>query len=329
MSGSDHDKSEYDDCSGEHATTVHVPVMLAEILAGLDPQPGDTICDGTLGGGGHTRELSLRVAPGGVVIGVDRDGAAVDRTRETLGDLPVVCRQASYADLPDVLAELRPHEESPTVQGILLDLGLSSDQLADDNRGFSYTATGDFDLRFDVDSGEPAWRLVNRLSEKHLADLIYQYGEERFSRRIASRIVTERRGRELRSATDLAEIIRRAVPPPRPESRSKQGRKSGPGGRSRRPIHPATRTFQALRIAVNGELDELEKALKVLPDLLAPGGRLAIISFHSLEDRIVKHAFRGDDRLDVVTKTPLTPTAEETAVNIRARSAKLRIATRK
>ena len=197
------------------------------------------------------------------------------------------------------------------MDGILLDLGLSSDQLADTRRGFSFQADGQLDLRFDTSRGEPAWELIARLDERSLADIIYQFGEERFSRRIAKRIVETRRTSPIQTADELAQLVRSCVP------RSRGHR-----------IDPATRTFQALRIAVNGELSALEQALSVLPDCLAPGGRLAIISFHSLEDRLVKHAFRADDRLTVLTKRPLRPTDEEAAANPRARSAKLRVAER-
>jgi 16S rRNA (cytosine1402-N4)-methyltransferase len=184
--------------------------------------------------------------------------------------------------------------------------------LADETRGFSFHSTGPLDLRFDPTRGEPAARLVNRLGEQHLADLIYEYGEERYSRRIASAIVERRREREISSAADLAEIVRRAIPRGKHEAR----------------IDPSTRTFQALRIAVNDELRSLDIALERLPDCLRPGGRLAIISFHSLEDRRVKEAFRDDPRLKNLTRKPIRPGEVELAVNPRSRSAKLRVAER-
>ncbi|MBL8856662.1 MAG: 16S rRNA (cytosine(1402)-N(4))-methyltransferase RsmH, partial [Planctomycetaceae bacterium] len=252
-------------------STIHVPVMPAEVLAALDVQPGAIIVDGTLGGGGHTRLLASLVGPTGCVIGVDRDPSAVARTTETLRGLPVQTSAANYADIPEVLAEL----QIPLVDGILLDLGLSSDQLADRERGFSYQSDGDLDLRFDTSTGKPAWLLVEKMSEQHLADLIYQYGEERFSRRIARRIVQERQQKPIRTAQQLANLLRTCVP------RSKN-----------HSIDPATRTFQALRIAVNEELKWLEVALRRLPACLKPQGKLVIISFHSLEDRLLKNAFR-------------------------------------
>lgn len=287
--------------------TVHVPVMPAEVLEQLAPRPGMVLVDGTLGGGGHTRLLAERVAPDGRVIAMDRDPAAVARAEQSLWGLPVSVACSSYGEAPEVLGEVGVE----AVDGVLLDLGLSSDQLDDRDRGFSYAAEGPLDLRFDPTSGESAARLLARLSAEHLADLIYHYGEERCSRRIARAIVERRRERPIETATDLAQIVRRAVP-----------RDYDPR------IDAATRTFQALRIAVNEELDHLETAMKRLPALLAPGGRIVAISFHSLEDRIVKVAFRRDERLRVVTAKPLRPTPEEVAANPRARSAKLRVAER-
>ncbi|HYO24580.1 MAG TPA: 16S rRNA (cytosine(1402)-N(4))-methyltransferase RsmH [Lacipirellulaceae bacterium] len=287
--------------------TAHVPVLLDECLEQLRVGPGSVLVDGTLGGGGHTRAMAERVQPGGRVVAVDLDPRAVEQTAQTLRGLPIDVAAVSYAEIPEVLAELG----ITRVDGILLDLGLSSDQLADAARGFSFTSSGDFDLRFDATQGEAAWQLLNRLREAELADVIYRYGEERFSRRIARRIVEQRTRAPIRSATELASLVRSCVP--------------------RSPVHgidPATRTFQALRIAVNDELGNLETALKRLPDALKPGGRLAIISFHSLEDRMVKQAFRDDARLTALTRRPLEATDAEVARNPRARSAKLRVAER-
>ncbi len=287
--------------------TIHIPVMQREVVAAMDARPGAVLVDGTLGGGGHTRMLAPLVLPGGQVIAVDRDASAVARTLETVRDLPVQAFAANYADIPEVLE----HCGIPLVDGILLDLGLSSDQLADRERGFSYQSDGELDLRFDTSTGQPAWLLVQKLSEVHLADLIYQYGEERLSRRIARRIVAERQRVPIRSALQLATLVRQCVP------RSKN-----------HSIDPATRTFQALRIAVNEELKWLEVALRRLPACLKPGGKLVIISFHSLEDRLVKNAFRDDPRLDVVTRKPLRPLDDEIDENFRARSSRLRVAQR-
>jgi 16S rRNA (cytosine1402-N4)-methyltransferase len=289
------------------AATIHIPVLLEEVLEGLQAAPGGVFVDGTLGGGGHTRALAERVKPAGRVVAVDLDPGAVESTSETLRGLPIDVAAASYVAIPEVLAELGIE----AVDGILLDLGLSSDQLADAERGFSFDAEGELDLRFDATQGEPAWRLLERLREQDLADVIYKYGEERFSRRIARKVVERRQQKPIRTAADLAALVRSCVP-------------RGKGDR----IDPATRTFQALRIAVNDELANVEKALATLPDCLRPGGRLAVISFHSLEDRIVKQAFREDPRLTVVTRKPVLATDAETAANPRARSAKLRIAER-
>jgi 16S rRNA (cytosine1402-N4)-methyltransferase len=284
--------------------------LLDEVIHWLAPRAGQVVVDGTLGGGGHTRAIVERVGSGGTVIALDRDPAAVARAEKRLAGLPVKLAQRSFADLPEVLEEIG----IAAVDGIVLDLGLSSDQLADPERGFSFNAEGPLDLRFDPEAGEPAARLVNRLSAEHLAEIIFHYGEERFSRRIAQAIVDQRREQPIQTSRELAELIRGVVPPPR--------------GRERERIDPATRTFQALRIAVNDELKTLEIALRRLPDCLEPGGRLAIISFHSLEDRRVKEEFRYDPRLRVLTRKPIRPTEAEMARNPRSRSAKMRVGER-
>ncbi len=288
--------------------TVHVPVLPQEVVHWLDPRPGQVLVDGTLGGGGHTRLLAEAVGLQGRIIALDRDPAALAAAEESLAGLSVTLVDSNFCELPEVLAQL----EVPAVDGVLLDLGLSSDQLADADRGFSFAADGPLDLRFNPREGEPAWRLVNKLREPNLADLIFAYGEDRYSRRIARAIVAERHQRPIMTAAHLAEIVRRAVP-------------GSPRTRGER-IDPATRTFQALRIVVNEELKSLEIALRRLPDCLRPGGRLAIISFHSLEDRRVKEAFRHDDRLEALTRRPVEAGPEEAARNPRARSAKLRVA---
>ncbi len=291
----------------DEKTTCHVPVLLEEVLRWLEPRPGQVVVDGTVGGAGHAVELARCVAPSGQLIALDRDPQAVRLAASRLAELPARVIQASYAQLPEVLRQLG----LSGVDAVLLDLGLSSDQLADPQRGFSFQSAGELDLRYDPASGEPAWRLLEHLSERKLADLIYRYGEERHSRRIARAIVQRRSRAPLRTAAELAELVAAAVP------------------RSRQRIHPATRTFQALRIAVNRELEHLEQALRVLPECLRPGGRLAIISFHSLEDRLVKHAFRDDARLEVLTRRVVRPGPEEVARNPRARSARLRVAQRR
>ncbi len=284
---------------------VHVPVMVDQVVHWLDPKPGQVIVDATLGGGGHARALAQCVEPGGLIVGLDRDGAAVTAAEKNLAGLPLRALQANFADLPEVLDQWDIH----AVHGILMDLGVSSDQLADPGRGFSFSSTGPLDLRFDPTQGEPARRLVNRLGAVHLAELIHRYGEERYARRIARAIVEHR---PIESSAQLADVIRRGVP--------------GFKGRAR--IDPATRTFQALRIAVNDELKWLEVALRRLPECLKPGGRWVVIGFHSLEDRLVKAAFRRDGRLRVLTPKPVQPGEAEIARNPRARSAKLRAAER-
>lgn len=300
-----------DSASGASAvgTPVHVPVLLDEILEWLQPLPGKTLVDGTLGGGGHTRALAQLVAPDGLVIALDCDPAAIESAAQRLVGLPIKLVEANFAEMPEVLEQL----EIPAVDGVVLDLGLSSDQLADRQRGFSFDAEGPLDLRFNPNEGRPAWQLLERIDAEDLANLIYEYGEERLSRRIARKIVDRRRQQPIRTAAELASLVRSCYPRPK--------------GRPR--IDPATRTFQALRIAVNEELSSLESALKRIPDCLKPGGRLAVISFHSLEDRRVKEAFRDDPRLQALTRKPLVPTDAEVARNPRARSAKLRIAARR
>jgi len=292
------------------AEPIHISVMPAEVLEWLNPQPGQVIVDGTLGAGGHTRLMAERMAgqggTQGFVLSLDRDPAAIASAERRLAGLPVKVAQANFCELPQVLDELN----IKTVDGVLLDLGLSSDQLADEARGFSFESEGPLDLRFSAEEGESAASLIARLPERELADVIYQFGEERFSRRIARRIVERRTERPIRTAAELAELVRRCLP------------------RSQDRIDPATRTFQALRIAVNRELESLDKALEHIPNYLRPGGRLAIISFHSLEDRPVKEAFRNDLRLKPLTKKPLRPTDDEIHRNPRSRSAKLRVAER-
>ena len=296
--------------------TVHRPVLFQEVLDALSPEAGGIYVDGTLGGGGHSLAIADRVGPKGLVISIDRDAAALDRVEARLAREPSASRgtvrmaQSNYADFPAVL-ELLGVEK---VNGFLLDLGLSSDQLADRTRGFSFNADGDLDLRFDAAEGEPAWQLLARLSAEEIADVIFRYGEERFSRRIAREIVRRRGERPIRKASQLAEIRRKAVPTP--------------PGRGRQRIDPATRTFQALRIAVNDELGSLERFLRRAPDRLLPGGKIAIISFHSLEDRIVKTAFRDTPGLEVLTRKPIEAGQTEQQENPRARSAKLRVARR-
>jgi 16S rRNA (cytosine1402-N4)-methyltransferase len=293
--------------SASQSGAVHVPVLLAEVLQWLDPQPGQVIVDGTVGAGGHAAQILPRLQPGGRLIGLDRDPMMLQHAQSALAatgpagaGCPLV--HASYAELGRVLGELGIE----AVDGVLVDLGLSSDQLAHADRGFGFESVG-LDMRFDPTQGRPATALLNELSAHELADIFFHYGEERFARRFARRIVDSR---PIESATQLAEIVKRAAP----------------GGRGRQRIHPATRVFQALRIAVNDELGALENLLqRELPATLKPGGRAVVISFHSLEDRIVKRAFR-DGPWEVLTRKPVTASEEEERTNPRSRSAKLRAA---
>jgi 16S rRNA (cytosine1402-N4)-methyltransferase len=299
--------------------SLHKPVLIDEVVRWLLPGEGaaTTIVDGTAGGGGHTVALARRIGPSGRVIALDRDPAMLALAREAasaasqaLGrQLPVTFVHANYREMPHVLDQL----SISRVGGILLDLGLSSDHLAAEDRGFSFSVDGPLDMRFDPsEPGPTAADLVNRLAEAELANVFFDFGEERYSRRISRRIVAARREQPIRTSALLAELVRQSVP-----ARARHG-----------PIDPATRVFQALRIAVNRELEELDAVLEVIPDLLAPSGRAAIISFHSLEDRRVKWAFKTNQNLNVLTKKPVTATAEEVAENPRARSAKLRVVER-
>lgn len=285
----------------------HISVLPTEVLAGLDPQPGQTIIDATTGVGGHTRLLAERVRPNGLVIALDQDPIMLDHARKAVNGLPVCLVHANFENCLEVLQKL---QKGP-VDALLADLGFCSDQIANPARGFSFQSDGPLDMRLDPTVGEPASALVRRLPEKELADVIYRYGEERLSRRIAKVIVETRKNAPLETTGQLADLVRRCVP------RSKGSH-----------IDPATRTFQALRIAVNDELGALERLLLALPDCLKPGGKAAIISFHSLEDRMVKRAFRDDATWEAITRKPLVAGEEETAANPRARSAKLRIGRR-
>ena len=284
---------------------VHRSVLLEEVLSGLNPEPGQILVDGTAGAGGHTAALARRVLPGGRVIALDRDPEMLRLAAEATRGLPVELVQSPYSDLDDVLKE----RGIEAVNGVLLDLGLSSDQLAWEHRGFSFAREGPLDMRFDPDEETSAADLVNRLGAEELANIFYELGEERHSRRVARRIVESRKLEgPITTTTRLAALVRSSIP--------------GKWGS----IDPATRVFQALRIAVNRELEHLDYTLAHLPDWLCSGGRAAIISFHSLEDRRVKQAFRDNPRWKVLTKKPVTASHEETDRNPRARSAKLRVA---
>jgi len=284
----------------------HIPVLPREVLQFLTPAPGQLIVDATVGLGGHAKLLVERVAPTGRIIAMDRDAAMLDLARKSLEGFPITFMHGNFEDLPAALENLR----TGPVDAVLADLGVSSAQLDDPARGLSFQEEGPLDMRLDPTAGESAGDLVNRLPERDLADIFWQYGEERFSRRIARRIVEERKRQPLTTTTQLAELVRRVVPRWR-------GRKS---------IDPATRTFQALRIAVNDELRALDRFLAGLPECLKAGGRAAVISFHSLEDRRVKQTFRNKEIWKELTRKPVQASDEEVLNNPRARSAKLRVA---
>ncbi len=309
-------------------TTQHIPVMPAEVLDALRPHSGGHYIDGTAGGGGHTAPLLEQSAPAGRVLAIDVDPHALARVAERLPE-PLAAGRLTLAQ--GNFAHLRQLAEQagfPQVDGILLDLGLSSDQLADRERGFSFASDAPLDMRFDPSSPTTAADLVNMLSEDALADLFWRYGEERRARLIARLIVRARTRQPLARTAELARLAESAYS----------------GHRDR--IHPATRSFQALRIAVNDELKNLADALPQALNLLAPGGRLAVISFHSLEDRIVKRFLQTEARdcicppqtpvclcghqaqLRLITHRPLSASKTEQKQNPRARSAKLRVAER-
>ena len=286
---------------------MHVPVMTAEVLANLRPQAGGLFVDCTVGLGGHAR--ALLEAGAGRVIGLDRDTDALAEARLTLAKWSdrVDLVHADYRSIADVL----DHRHIARVDGALADLGVSSMQFDAAGRGFSFQRDEPLDMRMDRTAGETAADLVARSDEHDLADAIFQFGEERFSRRIARAIVHARAQAPIATTGRLADIVRRAIP------------RRGPAR-----IDPATRTFQALRIWVNRELDGLDAFLEAAARRLLANARLAVITFHSLEDRIVKHTFRAMEKADaglrILTKRPLTPSDEEVARNARARSAKLR-----
>jgi 16S rRNA (cytosine1402-N4)-methyltransferase len=286
----------------------HIPVLLAETLELLAVRAGGLYVDGTVGLGGHAAAVLRASGPDGRLLGLDRDGETLERARARLAEFEgrVRLEQDDYRGIPERLAGER-------ADGILLDLGVSSVQLDEAERGFSFQAEGPLDMRMDRSAGTTAADLVNRMRERELADLLYEYGEEPASRRIARAIVFARERRPIETTTELADIVRRAAPRRRP------------GG-----LHPATRTFQALRIRVNRELEGLGEALERSADCLKPGGRLAVIAFHSLEDRAAKEAFRAlaARGFQVLTRKPVRPGEAEVRANPRARSARLRAVAR-
>ena len=281
----------------------HIPVMLRETLFYLDPKPGEVIADCTCGAGGHAEKILRAVMPGGRLVGIDRDedilAIAEERLASFAGSFEL--HHADFSDLEQILP--RP------VDGMLFDLGVSSLQLDRPERGFSFASEGPLDMRMDKTRGRPAAEILKRLSEKDLERILRDFGEERYARRIAKAVRQATKTIGLRTTAELAEVIARAVP--------RRGMR----------IHPATRSFQALRIHVNRELEELQTALQALPGLLKPGGRAVVISYHSLEDRMVKRTFREyakQNLVELLTGKPVRPQPDEVEQNRRCRSARLR-----
>jgi 16S rRNA (cytosine1402-N4)-methyltransferase len=307
---------------------VHTPVLEAEVLAHLAPRPGGVYCDGTLGGGGHARGILERSSPDGRLIGIDRDQEALAAARVALAGFEgrVTFVHGTFGRMDELLAQAGVTEP---LDGILLDVGTSSPQFDHAERGFSFAKEGPIDMRMDQSQGETALDLLRRATPDELVEILSELGEERFSKRIAREVKEALRQGRLHTTTDLAAVVDGAIPAP-----AKRHMK----------VHPATRTFQALRIAVNRELDELERFLEIFPPLLRPGGRCGVISFHSLEDRMVKQVFRdlswtsrlpdhlalaAGERIEPVcvpvTRKPVFASDDEVARNPRARSARLRV----
>ena len=301
--------------------TKHIPVLIKEVTEFLRCEPGRTYVDATLGGGGHALEILKRTAPSGIVIGLDWDEEAVSEAKKVLmpfGERVIIFRE-NFIHLPELLTEMKVEQ----VDGIVLDLGLSSFQLEREERGFSFRKEGPLDMRMDQRLDKAATYLVNRLSADELKDILYRYGEERWAKRIAKAILQEREQESIETTQRLREIVHQSIP------RRFHSRR----------IDPATKTFQALRIKVNDELENLREILETGWKFLRRGGRMCVISFHSLEDRMVKEAFRKSARgavdgtgpgavMRVLTKKPIIPSEEEQRDNPRSRSAKLRCAER-
>jgi len=304
----------------------HIPVMLADVIQRLNPKPGNTLVDGTVGGSGHAAAICNAIEPDGIFIGLDQDRDAIDNANRVLKGFKTTVHlyHGNFVQMPDFLSQM----SIPAVHGILLDLGISFHHLAASGRGFSFRKDEALDMRMDTRSDVSAQELVNELDEPVLRRLFQRYGEEPWSKQIARRIVLERKQQPIHSSRQLADIVSQAVP----RARWKPG------------FHPATRIFMALRIVVNKELERLEQFLETAADFLRPGGRICVLSFHSLEDRIVKHRFRALENpctcppdlpvcacgkqptLKVLTRKAQRPSAEEVMINPMARSTKLRAA---
>ncbi len=317
--------------------TVHKPAMLKEVMEYLGVKPGGIYIDCTLGGGGYARAIASTAGAEGKVIAIDLDEKAIEAARRRFAEEGlnnIILNHDNFSNLQEIFESAVASDRLDRVDGIVFDLGLSSDQLADRDRGFSFQLDAPLDMRFAQAAGSgqrTTEYIINKYSEKELIRIIREYGEEKFAGSIARAIAAARKKTDIKTTGELLEIIRQAVP----------------AGYTRGRIHFATRTFQALRIATNDEMGNLESALPQAVSLLCPGGRLAVVSYHSLEDRIVKRYFRQESRacvcppetpicscghepkLDILTKRPLKPGAEEISVNPRARSAKLRVVEKK
>ena len=299
----------------------HIPVLLNECIEGLNIKENGIYVDGTLGGAGHSFEIATNLKNTGTLIGIDRDEEAIKKAKDTLKDFKnVIYVQDNHDNIKEILERLNIEK----VDGILLDLGVSSYQIDEETRGFSYIKNSPLDMRMDKTQKLTAKEVVNTYSEQSLADIIYKYGEEKFSRQIARRICEYRKTKEIETTTELVQIIEKCVP------KQNQG-------------HPAKRTFQAIRIEVNNEIEPLYNTVINAIDSLKPGGRLCIITFHSLEDRAVKDAYKDSagkctcppdlpycvcgnkSKGKIITKKPILPTEEEMKINSRSKSAKLRI----
>lgn len=306
----------------------HVSVLLDECIKYLDIKPDGIYVDGTLGLGGHSSEIAKRLGEGGRLIAIDRDLASIERASARLAPWAdrVTIVHGNFRDVAAILDE----QGVPAVDGMLFDLGVSSPQLDDGQRGFSYMQDAPLDMRMDPSDNVDAWFIVNRWPEEKIARILHDYGDERYAKRIAAAIVARRQEKEIETTLELVDVIKSAMPAP--ALREKQ--------------HPAKRSFQAIRIAVNDELSAVSQMMETAPDRLKPGGRLCVISFHSLEDRIIKNAIHERENgctcpreapvctcgfvqtLRSVTRKPITPTGEEIELNPRSRSAKLRVAER-
>ena len=303
----------------------HIPVMLKETVRFLNCQPGSTIVDCTLGGTGHATAILEKIMPGGLLIGIDQDTDAIANAEQTLRAYAssTIFFHDNFSNLPKIFVEAR----LPKADGILADLGFSLHQIENSGRGFSFRKKEPLDMRMNKNTGVTAENLINGLPEKGLAELFQKWGQERYAKRIARVIVKERQKQHIADSAQLARIVTKAVPP----------KKSG------HRLHPATRVFMALRIAVNREIEHLNLFLETALDYLAPGGRLCIISFHSLEDRLVKHRFKNlargctcpadfpqcvckqEPQVNIITRKAVCPTAEEIRCNPMSRSARLRV----